>query len=54
MRGSTVVAVGGSVPGAQYEIRYAGDTKDDVRLLTEVLVPELIAAAAWRSTLDEN
>jgi glucosamine 6-phosphate synthetase-like amidotransferase/phosphosugar isomerase protein len=46
-RGSTVVAVGGKVPGARYEIRYAGDTKDDVRLLTEVLVPELVAAAAW-------
>ena len=53
-RGSTVVGVGGAVPGAQYEIRYVGDTKDDVRLLTEVLVPELVAAAAWRSTLDEN
>lgn len=52
-RGSTVVAVGGAVPGAQYEIRYAGDTEDDVRLLTEVLVPELIAAAAWRSAHDE-
>ncbi|OBF36190.1 iron dicitrate transport regulator FecR [Mycobacterium sp. ACS1612] len=53
-RGSTVVAVGGAVRGAQYEIRYAGDTHDDVRLLTEVLVPELVAAAAWRSTVDES
>jgi glucosamine 6-phosphate synthetase-like amidotransferase/phosphosugar isomerase protein len=51
-RGSTVVGVGGAVPGAQYEIRYAGDTDDDVKLLTEVLVPELVAAAAWRSELD--
>jgi len=46
-RGSTVVAVGGTVPGAHHEIRYAGDTLDDVKLLTEVLVPELVAAAAW-------
>jgi glucosamine 6-phosphate synthetase-like amidotransferase/phosphosugar isomerase protein len=49
-RGSTVVGVGGDVPGAGYELRYPGDGDDDVRLLTEVLVPELIAAAAWRET----
>ena len=48
-RGSTVVGVGGEVPGAQHVVRYANDTEDDVRLLTEVLVPELLAAAAWRS-----
>jgi len=48
-RGSTVVGVGGSVPGAQYELRYPGDFDDDVRLLTEVLVPELLAARAWSS-----
>ncbi len=47
-RGSTVVGVGGSVPGAQYELRYPGDSDDDVRLLTEVLVPELLAARAWQ------
>lgn len=46
-RGSTVVGVGGSVPGAGYELRYPGDNDHDVRLLTEVLVPELIAARAW-------
>jgi fructoselysine-6-P-deglycase FrlB-like protein len=46
-RGSTVVGVGGSVPGARYELRYPGDSDDDVRLLTEVLVPELLAARAW-------
>ncbi|MCW2557347.1 MAG: iron dicitrate transport regulator FecR [Mycobacterium sp.] len=46
-RGSTVVGVGGTVPGAQYELRYPGDSDDDVRLLTEVLVPELLAARAW-------
>ncbi|MGH3638197.1 MAG: SIS domain-containing protein [Mycobacterium sp.] len=47
-RGSTVVGVGASVPGARYEVRYPGDSDDDVRLLTEVLVPELLAARAWR------
>ena len=48
-RESTVVGVGGSVPGARYEVRYPGDDDDDVRLLTEVLVPELIAARAWQA-----
>jgi len=47
-RGSTVVGVGGDVPGAGYHLRYPGDTDDDVRLLTEVLVAELVAAAAWQ------
>jgi glucosamine 6-phosphate synthetase-like amidotransferase/phosphosugar isomerase protein len=49
LRGSTVVGVGGTVPGAQFEVRYPGDDDDDVRLLTEVLVPELVAARAWQS-----
>jgi fructoselysine-6-P-deglycase FrlB-like protein len=48
-RGSTVVGVGGSVPGAGYDVRYPGDADDDVRLLSEVLVPELVAARAWQS-----
>ena len=48
-RGSTVVGVGGVVPGAQYNLRYPGDADDIVRLLTEVLVPELIAARAWQA-----
>lgn len=48
-RGSTVVGVGGMVPGAGYELRYPGDGDDDVRLLTEALVPELVAARAWAS-----
>ncbi|WP_328350143.1 SIS domain-containing protein [Mycobacterium sp. NBC_00419] len=47
VRGTTVVAVGGSVPSAGFEVRYPGDDDDDVRLLTEVLVPELVAASAW-------
>ena len=49
-RGTTVVGVGGSVPGAQFELRYPGDDDDDVRLLTEVLVPELVAARAWQAS----
>ena len=48
-RGSTVVGVGGDVAGSRYHLRYPGDDVDDVRLLTEVLVPELIAAAAWQA-----
>jgi glucosamine 6-phosphate synthetase-like amidotransferase/phosphosugar isomerase protein len=48
-RGCAVVGVGGPVTGAQYELRYPGDADDDVRLLTEVLVPELIAARAWQT-----
>jgi len=30
-------------------LRYPGDHDDDVRLLTEVLVPELVAARAWQA-----
>ncbi|HKV19684.1 MAG TPA: SIS domain-containing protein [Mycobacterium sp.] len=48
-RGSTVVGVGGVVPGTQYNLRYPGDGDETVRLLTEVLVPELIAARAWQA-----
>ena len=48
-RGSTVVGVGGNVAGAGYNLRYPGDSEDLVRLLTEVLVPELIAARAWQA-----
>lgn len=49
MRASTVVGVGGDVPGAQLTLRYPGDEADDVRLLTETLVAELIAARAWQA-----
>ncbi|KWX25510.1 iron dicitrate transport regulator FecR [Mycolicibacterium wolinskyi] len=49
MRNSTVVGVGGDVPGTQLTLRYPGDDADDVRLLTETLVPELIAARAWQA-----
>jgi glutamine---fructose-6-phosphate transaminase (isomerizing) len=47
-RGSTVVAVGGHVDGARTTIRYAHDDDEEVALLTEVLVPELVAAEVWR------
>lgn len=46
-RGSTVAGVGGAVAGSRFDVRYPGDDADDVRLLTETLVPELIAARAW-------
>jgi fructoselysine-6-P-deglycase FrlB-like protein len=50
-RGSTVVALGGDVEGAAYSLRYDGDTDDDVRLLTEVLMAELVAAELWSTAL---
>jgi glutamine---fructose-6-phosphate transaminase (isomerizing) len=46
-RGSTLVAVGADVPGAGLTVRYPYDDHDDVRLLTETLVAELVAARAW-------
>lgn len=48
-RGTTVVGVGGVVPGAGHHVRFPGDDRDDVRLLVEVLVPELVAARAWQA-----
>jgi glutamine---fructose-6-phosphate transaminase (isomerizing) len=44
----TRVAVGGDREAAAVSIRYPGDDDPDVRLLTETLVPELIAAHVWR------
>lgn len=46
-RETTVVVVGGEFSGASYTLRYPHDGDDDVRLLTEVLVPELVAAHLW-------
>lgn len=46
-RGTTVVAVGADVEGATYSLRYEHDSDDDVRLLTETLVAELLAADLW-------
>ena len=47
-RGTTVVAVGGEFPEARATVRYPHDDRDDVRLLTETLVPELVAARLWQ------
>jgi fructoselysine-6-P-deglycase FrlB-like protein len=48
-RQATVVAVGAALPDgtATRTLRYPHDDNDDVRLLTETLVAELIAATAW-------
>jgi glutamine---fructose-6-phosphate transaminase (isomerizing) len=46
-RGSTLVAVGADVADAELTVRYPHDDVDDVRLLTETLVCELLAADAW-------
>ena len=46
-RGSTVVAVGSDLPGARVAVRYAGDDDPEIAALTEVLVPELVAATWW-------
>jgi fructoselysine-6-P-deglycase FrlB-like protein len=46
-RGSTLAVVGGEVDGAAVTVRYPHDDVDDVRLLTETLVAELLAADAW-------
>lgn len=46
-RETTVVSVGGDLTGASYTLRYPHDTDDDVRLLTEPLVAELVAARLW-------
>ncbi|MGW0161302.1 SIS domain-containing protein [Mycobacterium sp. NPDC003323] len=47
-RHTRVVGVGGAVPTAVTSVRYPGDDVDDVRLLTETLVPELVAAREWQ------
>ncbi|MEU4829241.1 SIS domain-containing protein [Streptosporangium sp. NPDC023615] len=46
-RNSTVLTVGGDLPGAAASIRYRHDDDPDVALLTETLVPELVAARWW-------
>ena len=48
-RDGRVLAVGADVPGAASTVRYRRDDIADVALLTEVLVPELIAATVWRA-----
>lgn len=46
-RGSTVVSLGGDIPGAAYSLRYRGDDVDAVRLLSEAVACELVAQRAW-------
>lgn len=46
-RSATVIAVGGSFPGARVEVRYDGADDERVAVLTEVLVAELVAAEWW-------
>jgi hypothetical protein len=46
-RGSTVVVVGGEVPGSRVTVRYAGDDDPEAAAFTEVLIPELVAAMWW-------
>jgi fructoselysine-6-P-deglycase FrlB-like protein len=47
-RAGRVLAVGGDIPAAHQIVRYPGDDVREVALLTEVLVPELVAASWWR------
>ena len=46
-RGSTVVAVGAAVDGADGSVRYRYDDDEEVRMLAEVVVTELLAADLW-------
>jgi glutamine---fructose-6-phosphate transaminase (isomerizing) len=48
-RGARVLAVGADVADAAQRVRYRGDDDPNAALLTEVLVPELIAATLWVS-----
>ncbi len=49
-RDATLVAVGADVPDAALSIRYRGDDDPMVRLFTETLIAELVAAAWWAAT----
>ena len=46
-RGSTVVSVGAMFREATAAVRYQGDDDPEIAALTEVLVPELVAASWW-------
>ncbi|MGC5012638.1 SIS domain-containing protein [Streptosporangium sp. DT93] len=46
-RGSTVLTVGGDLPGGAASVRYRHDDDPEVALLTETLVAELVAARWW-------
>jgi glucosamine--fructose-6-phosphate aminotransferase (isomerizing) len=49
-RKSRFVAVGGSMEGAEFEVRYPHDHDPLVSLLTEILVCELLSAQWWLGT----
>jgi fructoselysine-6-P-deglycase FrlB-like protein len=49
-RESTIVAVGDEVPGAALAVRFRHDDDPRVRLLTETLIAELVAADWWISS----
>ena len=46
-RGSTVVSVGAAFREARAVVRYKGDDDPEIAALSEVLVPELVAATLW-------
>jgi glucosamine 6-phosphate synthetase-like amidotransferase/phosphosugar isomerase protein len=46
-RGSTIVAVGATVPGSRRTVSYAGWERRDVALLTETTVAEVVAQRLW-------
>jgi glucosamine 6-phosphate synthetase-like amidotransferase/phosphosugar isomerase protein len=48
-RDGRALAVGGDIPGVAQTVRYPGDDVREIALLTEVLVPELVAATWWRA-----
>lgn len=48
-RDATVVVGGADLPETTDSVRYLHDEDDDVRLLTELLVAELVAADLWRA-----
>jgi len=48
-RGSTLATAGGELPGTAMTLRYLNDSDDDVRLLTEAIIMESVAAAKWLS-----
>ena len=49
-RGSVFVSVGAELPGTRVPVRYPGDDDAEVAAYTEVVVPELVAAAWWTRT----
>ena len=49
-RGSRVACVGTGLPQAEVVVDYPHSGDDDVRLLTEFLVPTVLAADTWLST----